>query len=47
MKFAFPKTCIRYSLLLTLALKTLGLSTDDLELEDDDVITQDVFKEGM
>ncbi|XP_032914179.1 EF-hand calcium-binding domain-containing protein 10 [Catharus ustulatus] len=29
------------------ALKTLGLSTEDLELEDDDAITLDVFKEGM
>ncbi|NXI10985.1 EFC10 protein, partial [Irena cyanogastra] len=29
------------------ALKTLGLSTEDLELEDDVNITLDVFKEGM
>ncbi|XP_023801193.1 EF-hand calcium-binding domain-containing protein 10-like, partial [Cyanistes caeruleus] len=29
------------------ALKTLGLSTEDLELDDDVLITLDVFKEGM
>ncbi|XP_041330551.1 EF-hand calcium-binding domain-containing protein 10 isoform X2 [Pyrgilauda ruficollis] len=29
------------------ALKTLGLSTEDLELEDDAEITLDVFKEGI
>ncbi|XP_068045741.1 EF-hand calcium-binding domain-containing protein 10 isoform X1 [Anomalospiza imberbis] len=29
------------------ALKTLGLSTEDLELEDDVEITLDVFKKGM
>ncbi|CAN8210670.1 unnamed protein product [Coccothraustes coccothraustes] len=29
------------------ALKTLGLSTEDLELEDDVEITRDEFKEGM
>ncbi|XP_066038974.1 EF-hand calcium-binding domain-containing protein 10 isoform X2 [Chamaea fasciata] len=29
------------------ALKTLGLSTEDLELEDDENITLDVFKEGI
>ncbi|NWH89628.1 EFC10 protein, partial [Aegithalos caudatus] len=29
------------------ALKTLGLSTEDLELDDDENITLDVFKEGM
>lgn len=46
-KFVFPETCTRNSLLLTLALKTLGLSTEDLELEDDENITLDVFKEGM
>ncbi|XP_051469103.1 EF-hand calcium-binding domain-containing protein 10 [Apus apus] len=29
------------------ALKTLGLSTEDLQLEDDEVITLDVFKEEV
>ncbi|NXM72618.1 EFC10 protein, partial [Serilophus lunatus] len=29
------------------ALNTLGLSTEDLELRDDAVITLDVFKEGV
>lgn len=35
------------SLSLTLALKTLGLSTEDLQLGDDVNITLDVFKEEV